>query len=99
MNTQLVFARTGKGNDELSARTYHLPRKLRTVLILVDGKSGLAQLHAKAMGLSELEGSLEQIQQTWQLCGTFSGRSCLEWFHQAQHALVGQAPRPGGGPS
>ncbi|MDX1487587.1 MAG: hypothetical protein R3268_05255, partial [Acidiferrobacterales bacterium] len=61
MNTQLVFARTGKGNDELSARTYHLPRKLRTVLILVDGKSGLAQLHAKAMGLSELEGSLEDL--------------------------------------
>ena len=61
MNTQLVFARTDKGNTELDARTYRLPRKLRTVLILVDGKSSLAQLHVKAMGLPELEGSLEDL--------------------------------------
>jgi hypothetical protein len=61
VNTQLVFVRTDKGNDELQARTYHLPRQLRTVLILVDGKSNLAQLRAKAMGLSELEGSLEDL--------------------------------------
>jgi hypothetical protein len=61
VNTQLVFTRTDKGNDELSARTYHLPRKLRTVLILVDGKSSLAQLRAKAIGLPGLEGSLEDL--------------------------------------
>ncbi len=61
MDTQLVFTRTEKGNDELNARTYHLSRKLRTVLILVDGKSSLAQLRDKAMGLSELEGSLEDL--------------------------------------
>lgn len=61
MNTQLVFTRTDKGKDELDARTYHLPRKLRTVLILVDGKSSLAKLREKAMGLAELEGSLEDL--------------------------------------
>ena len=61
MNNQLVFARTDKGNDELNARTYRLPRQLRTVLILVDGKSSLAQLRVKAMGLRELEGSLEDL--------------------------------------
>ena len=61
MNNQLIFARTDKGNDELNARTYRLPRQLRTVLILVDGKSNLAQLRVKAMGLQELEGSLEDL--------------------------------------
>ncbi len=61
MNTQLVFTRTDKGNDELNARTYHLPSKLRTVLILVDGRSSLTQLRDKAMGLLELEGSLEDL--------------------------------------
>ncbi len=61
MNTQLVFTRTDKGKDELDARTYHLPQKLRTVLILVDGKSSLVQLREKAMGLPGLEGSLEDL--------------------------------------
>jgi hypothetical protein len=61
VNTQLVFTRTDKGNAELSTRTYHLPRKLRTALILVDGKSNLTQLRDKAMGLPELEGFLEDL--------------------------------------
>jgi len=61
MNTQLVFARTDKGNDELDARTYHLPRKLRTVLILVDGRSNVTQLRDKAVALPELEASLEDL--------------------------------------
>lgn len=61
MNNRLVFARTDKGNDELNARTYRLPRQLRTVLILVDGKSNVTQLHDKAVGLSELEASLEDL--------------------------------------
>ena len=61
MNSQLVFARTDKGNDELSARTYHLPRKLRTVLILVDGRSNVTQLRDKAIAFPELEASLEDL--------------------------------------
>jgi hypothetical protein len=61
MNSQLVFARTDKGNDELNARTYHLPRKLRTVLILVDGRSNVTQLRDKAVGFPELEASLEDL--------------------------------------
>jgi hypothetical protein len=61
MNSRLVFARTDKGNDELNARTYHLPRKLRTVLILVDGRSNVTQLRDKATRLPELEASLEDL--------------------------------------
>jgi hypothetical protein len=61
MNTQLVFARTNKGNQEITARTYRLPQKLRTVLILVDGRSNLSQLRGKTAGLLQLEQALEDL--------------------------------------
>ncbi len=61
MNTQLVFARTDKGTTELGSRKYHLQQRLRIVLILVDGKSNVAQLRSKALGLDELEASLEDL--------------------------------------
>lgn len=61
MNTQLVFARTDKGNQEIDARTYRLPQKLRTVLILVDGRSDVSQLRGKAVAFPELEASLEDL--------------------------------------
>lgn len=61
MNTQLVFLRTDKGNQEISARTYHLPQRLRVVLILVDGKSTVSQLRDKAVSLPRLEDSLEDL--------------------------------------
>lgn len=61
MNTQLVFARTSKGNQEITSREFQLPQRVRTVLILVDGKSSVVQLREKAMGLSELENTLEDL--------------------------------------
>jgi hypothetical protein len=61
MNTQLVFARTDKGASELGSRKYHLPQRLRIVLILVDGKSNVAQLRGKAQSLAELESLLEDL--------------------------------------
>ncbi len=61
MNTQLVFARTDKGASELGSRKYHLPQRLRIVLILVDGKSNVTQLRGKAQSLAELESSLEDL--------------------------------------
>ena len=60
MHTQLVFSRTDKGTQEIDARSYHLPHKLRLVLILVDGKSSVSQLRDKAVSLP-LEDSLEDL--------------------------------------
>lgn len=61
MNVQLVFSRTDKGTQEINARTYRLPPKLRVVLILVDGKSDVSQLRGKAERLARLEDSLEDL--------------------------------------
>lgn len=61
MNADLVFSRTEKGNFEINSRKHQLPMRLRTVLILVDGKSNVNQLRDKASAISELEAFLENL--------------------------------------
>lgn len=61
MNTDLVFSRTEKGNFEINSRKHQLPMRLRTVLILVDGKSNINQLRDKASVIPELENFLEDL--------------------------------------
>ena len=61
MNSDLIFIRTSKGQEELDTWKYKLPAALRRVLILVDGRSTVAELHEKALVYEGLESSLEQL--------------------------------------
>ncbi|MFQ6022722.1 MAG: hypothetical protein ACE5NW_08380 [Acidiferrobacterales bacterium] len=61
MNSELVFTRTEKGDQEISTREHQLQQRLRTVLILVDGKSNVGELRNKAVALDELEHALEDL--------------------------------------
>ncbi len=61
MNTDLVFSRTEKGNFEINSRKHQLSMRLRTVLILVDGKSNVDQLRDKASAIPEFENFLEDL--------------------------------------
>ncbi len=74
MNSDLVFSRTEKGNFEINSRKHQLPMRLRTVLILVDGKSNVTQLRDKASAIPELENFLEDLA----LDGFISAQS-LSW--------------------
>jgi hypothetical protein len=74
MNADLVFSRTEKGNFEIDSRKHQLPMRLRTVLILVDGKSNVNQLRDKASAIPKLENFLENLA----LDGFISARS-LSW--------------------
>ncbi len=74
MNVDLVFSRTEKGNFEINSRKHQLPMRLRTVLILVDGKSNVNQLRDKASVISKLESFLEDLA----LDGFISAQS-LSW--------------------
>ncbi len=47
MNGALIFGKTPKGFDELTHRTAAVPQRLRSVLILVDGKTRCAELMQK----------------------------------------------------
>lgn len=47
----LIFEKTEKGLEEIKSRTYRLESRLRTFLILVDGKQTVAELMLKVRGL------------------------------------------------
>lgn len=60
MNTQL-FDKTDKGREEISTRRYHLAARMRTLLLLVDGKSTVDQLLHKVAGLGLDETALTEL--------------------------------------
>lgn len=61
MDTAIVFSKTRFGEQAIATRRANLDRKLRMVLILVDGQSDINQLHSKAAGLDGLEQALERL--------------------------------------
>jgi hypothetical protein len=61
MGPDTVPAKTDKGKEEIASRRYGLPQPLRYALILVDGRSTLAQLLQRGAGLPNFSDSLEML--------------------------------------
>ncbi len=59
--TTTIFDKTGKGRDEIATRANHLAPRLRTLLLLVDGKRDTVELMAKVAGLGLDEKSLVDL--------------------------------------
>jgi hypothetical protein len=47
----LAYVKTDAGNHELKSRTLKLPQRMRTMLIMIDGMTPVAQLHGAAARL------------------------------------------------
>ncbi len=62
MDIETIFFKTEKGKDEIEHRSCGLPFNQRRVLILVDGRSSVAQLKARSAGIPDLEEILEELQ-------------------------------------
>ncbi len=60
MNTQL-FDKTDKGREEISTRCHHLAPRIRTLLLLVDGKSTVDQVLQKVVGIGLDEAALIEL--------------------------------------
>jgi hypothetical protein len=61
METSALALKTEKGQEEIRSRAHGLPHKLRTLLIMVDGKSSIGQLLARFPGVAEIESNLRQL--------------------------------------
>lgn len=59
MDAQAIYRKSGKGTEAIASRT--LAGKLRTLLILVDGKKTIANLRELAVGLGEPDQLLAQL--------------------------------------
>jgi hypothetical protein len=64
MDPAAIYAKTDKGAEEIRARTYKLPLKSRTLLIMIDGKSPASEVidKGKASGNSAAFATLEELE-------------------------------------
>jgi hypothetical protein len=53
MNLQAIYVKTAKGQEELATRTFQLPSRVRTLLVMVDGKTSAEQLVANTAALGD----------------------------------------------
>jgi hypothetical protein len=61
MTTQLVFDKTTKGQEEIATRKHGLPSRLRSLLVLIDGKTSVEGLVKKVAGLGLNEESIAEL--------------------------------------
>lgn len=60
--TTSIFDKTDKGREEIATRKYHLASRLRTLLVLIDGKKSGDELLKKLAGMGLDEASVVELQ-------------------------------------
>lgn len=48
MSSETIYAKTQKGFEEMARRTYRLPARMRSLLIMIDGRLPAGELFARA---------------------------------------------------
>ncbi len=56
-----VFEKTDKGREEISTRKYQLASRLRSLLVMVDGKQTMSELLTKVVQLGLDEQSISEL--------------------------------------
>ncbi|MDO8926613.1 MAG: hypothetical protein Q7U94_06860 [Sideroxyarcus sp.] len=53
MDLQAIYIKTAKGQQEVATRAFQLPSRVRSLLVMVDGKTGTEQLLANTAALGD----------------------------------------------
>lgn len=56
-----IFDKTTKGRAEISTRQFQLPAKIRTLLVMIDGKRPLAELFKQTQGLGLSQENIDYL--------------------------------------
>lgn len=57
----IIFDKSDKGREEIATRKYRLASRLRTLLVLTDGKQSAGDLLQKVSGLGLNEQSIDEL--------------------------------------
>lgn len=57
----VIFDKSDKGREEIATRKYHLPARLRSLLLLIDGKHGSEDLLKKFAGLGLNDQTIKEL--------------------------------------
>lgn len=93
MNSELVFSKTAAGEEALLAqgKDSGLSRAIRTVLILVDGRSTVAELGAKMSSLDSVRTALAELEQRGYVVPRASGAQDSAAFRAGERPGAGMA--------
>lgn len=61
MVNDIIYAKTQKGFEEMTRRTYRLPARMRALLIMIDGKQAAGELIARSTNQEESEHVIEKL--------------------------------------
>ncbi|MBX9869104.1 MAG: hypothetical protein K2X63_04845 [Burkholderiaceae bacterium] len=56
-----IFDKTAKGRAEISTRQFQLPAKIRTLLVMIDGKRPIAELFKQTQGLGLSQENIDYL--------------------------------------
>jgi hypothetical protein len=56
-----TYNKTDKGRDEIAARTFGLPSRMRTLLVMIDGRHPMEELLPKVMGLGLTASAVDEL--------------------------------------
>jgi hypothetical protein len=56
-----IYDKTAKGREEIATRKYQVPPKLRTLLVMIDGRHSLAALFKNFAGLGLSAESVDEL--------------------------------------
>jgi hypothetical protein len=59
--THRIFDKTDKGREEIATRKHQLPTRLRTLLVMIDGKQNEEELLKKVSGLGLTQESVSEL--------------------------------------
>jgi pyruvate/2-oxoglutarate dehydrogenase complex dihydrolipoamide acyltransferase (E2) component len=93
MNPQARFVKTEKGQEEIRNRTYRLPPRLRSLLVLVDGAKPVAELVQAAAGFGGGPGFLEALIKEGFIEEALNGKHAAA-MRPAPQPAAAPAPRP-----
>ena len=60
---KIIFDKSDKGREEIITRKYKLANRLRTLLVLIDGKQSSDELLAKVVSLGLTEANILELEQ------------------------------------
>jgi hypothetical protein len=60
MNT-CIYDKTDKGREEIATRKYQVPSKLRTLLVMIDGRRSMDVLSKNFAGLGQADDAIHEL--------------------------------------
>jgi uncharacterized protein involved in outer membrane biogenesis len=89
MDSRLVYVKTPIGDEAVRQSTHVVERKLRMVLVQVDGKLNVAEMAAKMGNVQLVEGALKELEEGGFIVPSVDGVSV--WEEGGRQAGIGQS--------